>query len=344
MALGDLSVRRMNQINSPKRVSQRESAPEDLKPAIKALEESLDEAHWKCGRITEVICYALIHPEDKGKADDAVAHQQALLNLKAIVGPIASEVFNQHLRIQTPPAFFHAGQWLYKEGMTVQASSVFRDLLDIGRAHEERLPEPPLQWARDLTVELIRSQEQRIKMWVRAVCDPPDYSTDLNWDDPDEIVMGPTWCAPQLIVMRPSRNAPYDPAKLWDRADRETTKSWLKTFAELFTIHVQARIDDLAKDETVKLAKQPKPVPAANPSAAADFQSQKAGSPKAAPSVKKAYRKLSNDERNRKIVAEFRKLERRKPNMTGVWYSEQLAKMQVAAGLTAETIRKITRS
>ena len=53
--------------------------------------------------------------------------------------------------------------------------------------------------------------------------------------------------------MRPSRYMPFDPEHQWDRTDRETTKGWLKSFAEMFTINVRLHIDRLADEETVKL-------------------------------------------------------------------------------------------
>ena len=33
------------------------SVPPDLIPAIKHLRKSFDEAYWKCGRITEILCF-----------------------------------------------------------------------------------------------------------------------------------------------------------------------------------------------------------------------------------------------------------------------------------------------
>ena len=59
--------------------------------------------------------------------------------------------------------------------------------------------------------------------------------------------------------------------------------------------------------------------------------------------VKQEYRKRKTEERNRKIRSEFRRLEKRRPGMSDVWYSQQLANSEIANGLDAETIRKIIR-
>ena len=75
-----------------------------------------------------------------------------------------------------------------------------------------------------------------------------------------------------------------------------------------------------------------------------ESQREQSESPKPAPSVRREYRKLKKEKRNKKILAEFRKLKQRKPKESNVWYSKQLSKMTVASGLNEETIRKIIRN
>lgn len=139
---------------------------------------------------------------------------------------------------------------------------------------------------------------------------------------------------------------PFDTTRQWERADRETSKQWLKSFAELFTIHVKMHIDRLAGQKIVELAKQPKPAPepktevAHTDGPAQTYPGQ--GAP-AKVNVTVAYRKGKIDKRNRKIQSEFRKLEKRRPGMSNSWYSKQLAELEIAGGLDAETIRKIIR-
>lgn len=234
---------------------------------------------------------------------------------------------------------------MYKAGVAVQAVRVFHDLLEIGSTHEGLLAKSPIQWAHDLALELAGVYEYRAKFWIRAVCDPPDFDTGLNWDDPDEIIMGKDWCAPMLLVMHPSRFMPFDPRHVWDRADRETTTRWLSSFADFFAIHIKLHIDRLADEETVELAKKPKS--ASTPKTL--IREPELGSlftepEKPAPNVKREFRKLKTAERNKKIVAEFKKLKLRKPDESDVWYSKQLSKSPTAAGLNEETIRKIIRN
>ncbi len=318
--------------------------PEELVPAVEALTETLDDSHFKCGKITEVFCYGLLHPGEN--LTETEQYKLALVQLKVITGPAATEACHHRIRMGTAPAFFHAMNELYIAGVIAQAIQVFHDLLAIGKANAEQLGKPYIQWAHDLTLHLAESYENRVKFWIRAVCDPPDYGTDLNWNDPDEIIMGKTWCAPMLLVMRPSRSMPFDAARQWERVDRETSKRWLKSFAEMFTIHVKMQIDRLAGEKTVELAKQPKPAPELKAEVASkdvSAQTNPGHDASAKPNISQEYRKRKNDERNRKIRSEFRKLEKRRPGMSNVWYSKQLANSEIACELDAETIRKIIR-
>lgn len=313
--------------------------PVELIPAIEALDKTLEEAHFLCGRVTEVFCYSLLHPGER--LEEAKQHQVALSQLKAIVGPAETASFHQNVKMGTAPAIFHAMHQLYIAAITVQSTKVFNDLLEIGRAHPDQMGKPYVQWAHDLTLELVKKYENQVKSWIRAVCDPPESDKDLNWDDLDEIIMGKTWCAPMLIVMSPSRYMPFDATREWERTDRETSKRWLTSFARMFTIHVKMRIDDLADKKTVELAKQPK-----SPAISVDDPVRARSTEEASEglSVKREYRKGKIEERNKKIRAELKKLEKRKPGMSNVWYSEKLSGLEIADGLNSESIRKIIRS
>jgi hypothetical protein len=316
--------------------------PEELAPAIKALKKSLHHAHSKCGRITEVFCYNQLHPGEK--LAEVEEHKPAFRQLMAIVEPTIGPSYNQKIKTGTLPAVFSAMLDLYMAGVTVQAIQMFRDLVEIGREHEGQLAKPPVQWAHDLTLESVRFYENRVKMWVRAVCDPQE-DVDHDPNDPYILMLGRTWCAPLLIVMRPSCAMPYDPERLWERTNRETTKRWLNSFAEMSTIQVELAIDPLADAEVVKLAKQP--TLDAKAEASGPEHPPEEAPPQKLPgklTVKQEYRRQKTRERDDKLRLEFRKLKKRKPKMSAVWYSEELAKNQIADGLNAETIRKIIRS
>lgn len=322
--------------------NQMKGLPEELAPAIKALKKSLHHVHSKCGRITEVFCYNQLHPGEK--LAEVEEHKPAFRQLMAIVEPTIGPSYNQKIKTGTLPAVFSAMLDLYMAGVTVQAIQMFRDLVEIGRAHEGQLAKPPVQWAHDLTLESVRFYENSVKMWVRAVCDPPDFDTDLNFDDPDEIILGKTWCAPMLLVMRPSRSMPFDATRQWERADRETSKRWLNSFAEMFTIQVELAIDPLAEAEVVKLAKQPKPVQhdaTGNDSQPTSQPTATTASTRATPTnARREANKLDTQAKYKSWQKEYRALKQSHPNQPDVWHSRKIAKMAIAKGRCAETIRK----
>ena len=56
--------------------------------------------------------------------------------------------------------------------------------------------------------------------------------------------------------------------------------------------------------------------------------------------ARREARKLDTQALYEKWRKEYRALKQRRPGMSGVWYSQQIAKMDIAAGKSAETIRK----
>ena len=321
--------------------NQMKGLPEELAPAIKALKESLHHAHRKCGRITELFCYNQLHPGEKWA--EVEEHKPAFRKLMAIVGPTIGPSYNQKIGTGTLPAVFSAMLDLYMAGVTVQAIQMFRDLVEIGRVHEGQLAKPPVQWAHDLTLEFVRFFENSVKMWVRAVCDPQD-DVDHDPNDPYILMLGRTWCAPLLIVMRPSCAMPYDPERLWERTDRETTKRWLNSFAEMSTIQVELAIDPLSEAEVVKLAKQPKPVQhdaTGNDSQPTSQPTATTASTRATPTnARREANKLDTQAKYKSWQKEYRALKQSHPDHSDVWYSLKIAKMAIAKGSSAETIRK----
>jgi hypothetical protein len=113
------------------------SVPATLIPAVAGLRKAFSDAHWKCGRITETLCYASLHGEEGH--DYATEFLEPLNQLKVIVG-MAAQVRFINLRKQgTPPAIFAAFFHLYLDGLSGEAQRIFRELVAIGRANQEHL-------------------------------------------------------------------------------------------------------------------------------------------------------------------------------------------------------------
>jgi hypothetical protein len=56
--------------------------------------------------------------------------------------------------------------------------------------------------------------------------------------------------------------------------------------------------------------------------------------------ARREARKLDTQAMYESWRKEYRKLRREKPSMSGVWYAQKIAKMDIAQGRDAETIRK----
>src|ERR1039457_244756 len=229
--------------------------PPDLIPPIKHLRKLFDDSHWKCGRITQILCFSQLH---KDIADEETKeYLNPLQQLKVIVGPAATQQFRELFAYGTPSAIFKAFYDLYLEGVGHEALRIFKELIEVGRANEERLGISHLEWAEGQAKDLIRYHAYRIEIWVRDVCDKQGY--DPN-EDEDEQIFWRKWQAPMLLVMKPSRFMPYDAATVWERNEPETSARWLKSFAEAYVLHLEMKVRRAAGDAALELAKQPKPI------------------------------------------------------------------------------------
>jgi hypothetical protein len=56
--------------------------------------------------------------------------------------------------------------------------------------------------------------------------------------------------------------------------------------------------------------------------------------------ARREARKLKTQARHERWREEYRALKKRRPGMSDVWHSQQIAKLHIAAGCSAETIRK----
>ena len=60
--------------------------------------------------------------------------------------------------------------------------------------------------------------------------------------------------------------------------------------------------------------------------------------------ARREARKLDTSAMHESWQQEFRKLKKKRSNMSDIWYSQQIAKMEIANGRSAETIRKNMKS
>jgi len=316
--------------------------PPDLIPAIKHLRELFNNVHWGCGETTRVFCYALLHNE---RVDDPrKEYINYLRRLKTQVGIAPTYFFDQLMKEGTPSAFFKGFFDLYLEGTSVQALLIFKELEEIGRANEKRLTKPYLEWAEAQTKHLIRSHSHKLEIWIRDVCDKRIY--DPN-EDREERIFWRKWQAPLFLTMKPSLLKPYDATTAWDRLDAESSATLLGHLRDHYVLHLEIKLKSAVGERAVELAKKPissqndSDLPLQNPPNSAAIireQTDQAISP--AKSVRREARKLDTQAVHEGWRREYRKLKNKRPGMSDVWYSQQIAKLAMAAGRSAETIRK----
>jgi hypothetical protein len=183
---------------------------------------------------------------------------------------------------------------------------------------------------------LIRHEGHVVRIWIRDVCDKQVYDPT---EDPEELIFWRKWLAPSFIVMTPSKFRRFDPAKAWERNDPASSSEWLKKFEEDYILRLELRIEAAAGHIAVESAKNPGPqqVPEVEPM-------QTRGSEVAVKGRKtggrQRSRKRATQARNRKWQAEYRRLAKDHPDKSAVWYSQRIARMEIAGGCSPETIRR----
>jgi len=313
-----------------------DQVPSDLLPAIKALRKTFDDAHWKFGRLTQVLCFARLHESDIRDVEDFLPPLQ---HAKVIVGPVETRRFHDMLKLNTPPAIFKGFFDFYMKGVNLTMLAAFEDLAEIGRAHERELGVPHLKWAAAQALALIRYNAYRIKIWVRDVCDVHPY--DPN-DKTDENIFWRKWQAPLFLIMKPLLHQPYDPQRVWERKDVEASVNLLEHFADVYVLHLEVALKTAAGAAAIRLAKEPKPVQST--SIVSELRPQESSVATLAPhtptSPRREAGKLDTQEKYRTWQRQCKALSKSRPDMSDVWYSQQIAKMSIAKGSSAETIRK----
>jgi pyrimidine deaminase RibD-like protein len=155
----------------------------------------------------------------------------------------------------TTPKIFKDFLDVYLRGIQDATQQQFGELLEIGLANSEILLMHPVEWAKLHLEVLILVEERRVKDWIKHVCDEQDFANLSTSADFEELILWTSWRAPRLIHMQPSGNTPYDFATTWLREDQERTEKLLDALADRFVLSASIKLDDLAGDAHIKLAK-----------------------------------------------------------------------------------------
>jgi hypothetical protein len=318
-----------------------EGVPANLRPAVAYLRGVFDEAHFACGEATRRYCYAALH--GVAMADPTREYFRYLMAMRRSVSPLRSQDFDEQINSKALPSVFKAYFDLYVGAMSAQILDVLRELIAIGRANEEQLGGSAFPWAEAQAKYLISYHRNRIKAWVQEVCDKQKCAPGA---DPEELVFWRGWEAPSLILMTPCGHLPYEAEKLWQRCSPETSASWLEFYATQYLFELDNNVENLvgrALLESVKQASVRSPS-SVQPSTLTSRQAV-SDAPVSTPrlssnTIRREARKLETEAKYRRWQAEYRRLKRRRKGESDVWYAQQIAKLPIADGSSAETIRK----
>ena len=248
--------------------------PEALTASVEHIRKMFDEAVFKCTWPAQHLCFAALHPDNKlnEKLIDLAEYEAFFRQYKMVIGPAAAQEFDRTLRIATPPAIFHAYLEAVDAGIRVEIRRLYGELLAIAMAHESELSLHPAEWAKTHLDLLLRDQKHRVVTWIKSVCDRQDLSKAFNTpEETEEFIFWNDWRAPKLIYMKPAGNLPYNEAIAWSREDEGRTKELLEARSSRFIQFLGFRLEELAGDAHLQLAKAKKEKQEMNASDSADF-------------------------------------------------------------------------
>jgi pyrimidine deaminase RibD-like protein len=224
--------------------------PSTLVAPVEHIRRMFDEGVWKYSQVTEKLCFAELHPDDKHI--DLDPFKSVFPAYRRIIGPAAAQQFDRDHQLGTPPAIFHAFLQALFAGVRSEIHRLFNDLLQMAIAHREGLKEHPAEWAKTHLSILLDGNRHVVKLWVKNVCDMQDFSKPL---DDDEVIYWKSWRAPKLIYMQPSGSLPYSHLAVWDREGEEMTEKLLESHSSRFIQFLGFDLERVAGDAHVALAK-----------------------------------------------------------------------------------------
>ena len=311
--------------------------PLDLIEVIEVLRESFEDAHFRAGFVTQVLCYSTLHAEDVEKTREYILPLQ---QIKSLVGVGATTRFHQLLEIGTLSSIAKAYFDLYLDAVTSELAGAFNHLIEIAAANDERLSIPHVAWAEFQAKHLIRSQAYRIGIWIKQVCDRQIYDAS---EDEDEQIFWRKWQAPKMLLMAPFMHHPYDPSTASERMNIETSLEFVDRLTERYVLHVEGYLRRRKGEVLIEIAKKPKLASPVN-----DLHNSSQGTTTPEPAI------LPNSPDLRREGPKRRKTQmlhgnwqkaylasvKRRPDMSDVWHAQQIAKSQAGNGSSMETIRK----
>jgi pyrimidine deaminase RibD-like protein len=229
--------------------------PAALIAPVEHIRKLFDEGVWKCSQVTEKLCFAELHPNEKRVG--LGPYESAFADYRKIIGPVAAQQFDNHHQVGTPPAIFHAFLQAMAAGIRSEVRRLFDELLQIAIAHSATLNEHPVDWAKTHLSILIHRNRHVVKLWIKSVCDKQDFSkAGKTEQEIEDFIYWKDWRAPKLVYMQPSGNLLYNPSIAWEREDEVMTERLLEGLSGRFIQFLGFDLDKFAGHAYVDLAKK----------------------------------------------------------------------------------------
>jgi pyrimidine deaminase RibD-like protein len=228
--------------------------PQTIVAPVQHMRKMFDTGVWKCSQLTEKLCFAALHPTDTQV--DLEPYRLAFTTFRRLIGPLAAHQFDRDYQAGTPSAVFHAFLQAFAAGVRTSTQRIFDDFLQIGIAHSAKLKQHPVEWSRTNLDLLLSSNNHKLKLWIKSVCDRQDYSRSaMTQQETEDFFLWKDWRAPKLIHMQPSGNLPSDSSTAWDREDEGMTQKLLEGHSSRFFQFLGFDLEEIAGDAHVAIAK-----------------------------------------------------------------------------------------
>jgi hypothetical protein len=224
--------------------------PEEVQPAVEAIRYKIEHyGFWQSKQSTVKLCFAALHPAQTTDSD-----AESLSSYKQFLVTLLNRRFeNLLLASDRPgPVIFKSHLDVLEAAMKVTIRAGFQEMFEIAKARNDVLAMHPVEWTKRQLDILISAEKSGIRVWIKQVCDPLDYSIGASCDD--SIFLG-NWRAPRLIHMRPAGNTHYDHASAWEREDLIRSEELVEARAEHTTDFLRLALDELVRVAHVEFVK-----------------------------------------------------------------------------------------
>lgn len=223
--------------------------PEELHPAVEAIRHKVEHyGFWQSTQSTMKLGFAALHSRMTGSDLARLAPYKRFLG--TLLGrQIENLLFGPD---QPAPVIFKAYLEVLEACMKSVVRGGFQEMLEIAKARSDVLGMHPVEWTKRQLDILISAEKSGIRLWIKQVCDPQDYSNGASLDN--SIFWG-NWRAPRFIHMKPAGNTLYDESSAWVREDLIRSEELLEARAELTTEFLSIDLDELARGAHIEFVK-----------------------------------------------------------------------------------------